>query len=102
MVYIDDILNRIIRLLDLEMRRLKGAFHRRSPVPPVPEAESSRTSTYSDALASAIKVLDVAEKTVDGLPIQGLKPVISTIRTVLQSVEVRPLAIYILDRSGFS
>jgi len=40
-------------------------------------------------LASVIKGLDVAEKAVDGLPIPGLKPVISTIHTVLQSVEVK-------------
>ena len=70
------------------MRRLKEPFGRRSPVPPVPKAESSH-STYSDPLASVIKVLDVAEKALDGLPIPGLKQVISTIHTVLQSVEVK-------------
>ncbi len=63
----------------------------RSPaVPPVPAAESSCTSPHSDALDSAIERLDVMEKAVDGLPIPRLlKPVISTIRTVLQSLEVK-------------
>ncbi len=79
--------NGIIRLL-LEMRRIKETFHgRRSPVPPLSVAEGSRTSTSSNSLASVIKGLDVAEKAVVGLPI--VKPVISTIRTVLQSVEVK-------------
>jgi len=74
------------------MRRIKETLRRPSPVPlaPLPVAEGSRTSTSSDALTSVIKGLDVAEKAVDGLPILGLvKLVISTIRTVLQSVEVK-------------
>ena len=71
------------------MRRIKEIFRRRPRGPPPPVAEGSRTSA-SNALASVIKGLDVAEKAVDGLPILGLvKPVISTIRTVLQSVEVK-------------
>ena len=68
------------------MRRLKGPFRRR---PPAPAVESSRTSTDFDALASVIKVLDVAKQAVDGLPIPGLKAVISTIHAVLLSVEAR-------------
>ena len=94
------ILNRIIDFsFDLEMRRLKETFRRRSPVPPAP-AEGSRTSTSSDVLASVIKGLDVTETAVGGLPILGLvTPAISTIRTVLQSVEVKTIIIgYILDR----
>ena len=73
------------------MRRFKEHFRPRSPVPPaVAEGSSSRTgSAKSDALASIIKVLDVAEKAVDGLPIYGPKAVISSIRAVLQSVKVR-------------
>src|SRR5258708_15953826 len=107
--YINGILNRIIDFsFDLEMRRLKETFRRRSPVPPVP-AEGFRSSTSSDALASVIKGLDVTETAVGGLPILGLvKPAISTIRTVLQSVVVKIILIgYISDRdylmqSGFS
>ncbi len=78
------------------MRRLKEPFRRRSPVPPVPKAESSH-STYSDPLASVIKVLDVAEKALDGLLIPRLKQEISTVHTVLQSVEARSFTIYISD-----
>src|SRR5258707_5793546 len=55
----------------------------------VPEGESSRTPTHSDALPAANKILDVAEKAVDGLPIPGLKQVISTIHAILQLVEVK-------------
>ena len=89
--YINGILNRIIRFsFDLEMRRLKEPFRRRSPEL---EAESSHcTSTSSDMLASAIKGLGVMETAVDGLPIPRIvKPVISTIRTVLQSAEVKTI-----------
>src|SRR5258705_3013793 len=69
---------------------MKRLIRPRSPaVPPFPAAESSRTSPYSDALAVVNEVLGVAEKVVDGLPIPGLKQVISTIHTVLQSVEVK-------------
>ncbi len=72
------------------MGRFRDHLRPRSRVPPAPAAEGTRTSTSSDALASVIKGLDVVEKVVDGLPIPGLvKPVISTIRTVLQSVEVK-------------
>ena len=71
------------------MRRFKESFRRHSPVPPAPAAEGSRTSTSSDALASVIKGLDVAGKAVDRLSIPGLKQVVSTIHTVLQSVEVK-------------
>src|SRR5258708_7605395 len=73
------------------MRRLTEPFRRfRSPVPPILAAEGCRASASSDAvLASAIKGLDVAEKVVDGLSIPGLKQVISTIHTILQSVEVK-------------
>jgi len=59
-------------------------------VPPLLVAEGSCTSTSSDALTLVIKGLNVAEKAVDGLPILRLvKPVISTIHTILQLVEVR-------------
>ncbi len=69
---------------------MKRLIRPRSPaVPPVPTAESSRPSPYSDALAAVNEVLGVAEKAVDGLPIPGLKQVISTIHIVLQSVEVK-------------
>ena len=69
---------------------MKRLIRPRSPaVPPVPAAESSHTSPYSDALAVVNEVLGVAGKVVDGLPIPGLKQVISTIHTVLQSVEVK-------------
>ncbi len=71
------------------MGRFGDRFHSRSPVPPVSAAEGSRTPTHSDALAAVNKVLDVAEKAVDGLPIPGLKQVVSTIHAVLQSVEVK-------------
>ena len=73
------------------MRRLKERFRSRSPVPPtVAEGSSSQTgSAVSDTLASIIKILDVAEKAVDGLPIYGPKAVISSIHVVLQSVKVR-------------
>ena len=58
--------------------------------PAVAEGSSSQTgSAKSDALASIIKVLDVAEKAVDGLPIYGPKAVISSIRAILKSVKVR-------------
>src|SRR6266436_882524 len=70
------------------MRQLTP-FGRRSPMPPVPAAEGSRTPTSSDALPAVIKGLDVAEKLVDGLSIPGLKQVISIIHIVLQSVEVK-------------
>ena len=69
------------------MGRFEDRFRSRSPVPPVSVAESS--PTHSDALGAVNKVLDVAEKAVDGLPIPGLKQVISTIHAVLQSVEVK-------------
>ena len=69
---------------------IKRLIRPRSPaVPPVPTAESSRTSPYSDALAAVNEVLGVAEKAVDGLPVPGLKQVVSTIHIVLQSVEVK-------------
>ena len=68
------------------MGRLGDRFRSRSPVPHASAAESSR---HSDALAAVNKVLDVAEKVVDGLPIPGLKQVVSTIHVVLQSVEVK-------------
>ena len=71
------------------MKRIRDHFRPRSPAPSVPVAECSRTSTNSDALYSVKKVLEVAEKAVDGLPIPGLKQAISIISTVLQSVEVR-------------
>ena len=74
------------------MRRLREHFRPRSPMPQAPVAggSSSQTgSTGSDTLASIIKVLDVAEKAIDGLPIYGPKAVISSIRAVLQSVKVR-------------
>src|SRR5258707_14676470 len=71
------------------MGRFRDSFRSRSPVPPVSAAESSRTPTHSDTLAAVNRVLDVAEKAVDGLPIPGLKQVISTIHAVLQSVEVK-------------
>ncbi len=74
---------------DLEMGRVRDHLRPRSRLPPAP-AKGSRTSTSLDALASVIKGLNVAENVVDGLPIPGLvKPVVSTIRTVLQSVEVK-------------
>jgi len=63
-----------------------------SLMPPVAEEGSSTPtcSVESDTmLASTLSVLDVAEKAVEELPIYGLKVVISTIRTVLQSVKVR-------------
>ena len=68
------------------MRRLGDRFRSRSPVPRPSAAESSR---HSDALAAVNKVLEVAERGVDGLLIPGLKQVISTIHAVLQSVEVK-------------
>src|SRR5260221_1101874 len=71
------------------MRRLREPFRRHSPVPPASAAEGIRTSTSSDALASVIKVLEIAEKALDGLSVPGLKQVISTIHIVLQSVEVK-------------
>ena len=46
-------------------------------------------SVGSDTLPSIIKVLDVAEKAVYGLPIYGPRAIISSIRAVLQSVKVR-------------
>ena len=67
------------------MRRFGDRLRSHSPLPPDPAAESSR---HSNALAAVNEVLGVAEKAVDGLPIPGLKQVISIIRTVLQSVEV--------------
>ena len=83
------------------MRQLKERFRSHSPVPPA-AAEGSNApthSTKSDTLASIIKVLDVAEKAVDGLHIYGPKAVISSIRTVLQSVKVRfSFFIHPLDR----
>ena len=73
------------------MRRLKEHFRSRSPVSPaVAGGSGSQTgSAKSDTLASIIKVLEVAEKAVDGLPIYGPKAVISSILAVLQSVKVR-------------
>ena len=74
------------------MKKIKRLFKSRPSslaVPSVPEGESSRTPTHSDALPAVNKVLDVAEKAVDGLPIPGLKQVISTIHAILQSVEVK-------------
>ena len=74
------------------MKKIKRLFKSRpsSPaVPSVPEGESSRTPTHSYALPAANKILDVAEKAVDGLPVPGLKQVISTIHAILQSVEVK-------------
>jgi len=69
---------------------MKRLIRPRSPaVPPVPTAESSRTSPYPDALAAVNEVLSVAEKAVDGLPVPGLKQVIFSIHAVLQSVEVK-------------
>ncbi len=47
---------------------------------------------------SVIEALDVAEKVIDGLPIPGLNPVISTIRTILQSGKVRIIVIGTMDR----
>ena len=71
------------------MKRLFKARPSSSAVPSVLEGESPRTPTHPDALAAVNKVLDVAEKAVDGLPIPGLKQVISTIHAILQSVEVK-------------
>ena len=60
---------------------------------PSAAAEGSSAPTCSvesgTVLASILTVLDVAEKAVEGLPIYGPKAVISSIRTVLQSVKVR-------------
>ena len=74
------------------MKQLKAAFRSRSPRPPTPSQSSGAPSHYSDALASIIKVLEVAENAVDGLPIKAPKAVISSIRTVLQSVKVSNFA----------
>ena len=68
------------------MQRLRDRLRSRSPGPRPSAAESSR---HSDALAAVNKVLDIAEKAVDGLPIPRLKQVISTIHAILQSVEVK-------------
>jgi len=65
------------------MGRLRGILRSRSPAPDS-VAQGSRSS---DALAAAKKVLNVARDSVDGLPIPGLKPVITIIGTVLDTVE---------------
>ena len=67
------------------MQRLRDRLRSRSPGPRPSAKESSR---HSDALAAVNKVLDIAEKAVDGLLIHGLRQVISTIHAILQSVEV--------------
>ena len=66
----------------------------RSPMPSVAVEGSGggapKCSVESGTvLASILVVLDVAETTVEGLPIYWPKAVISSIRTVLQSVKVR-------------
>ncbi len=74
------------------MEWFRDHLHHRLPVPPAgpaPAAEGSHTSRSSDVLALVIKGFDVAEKIVDGLPILGLKQVISTIHTILQLVDVK-------------
>src|SRR5258707_11800119 len=68
------------------MPRLRDRLRPRLPGSRPSATESSR---HSDALAAFNKVLDVAEKAVDGLPTPGLKQVISTIHAVLQSVEAK-------------
>ncbi len=68
------------------MQRLRDRLHSRSPGPRPLATESSH---HSDALAAVNKVLDIAEKAVDGLPIHGLKQVIFTIHAILQTVEVK-------------
>ena len=77
---------------DLEMKRFIERIRPRSPMPEA-AAEGSSAPTCSvgsdTMLASILTVLDVAEKAVEGLPIYGPKAVISSIRTVLQSVKVR-------------
>ena len=71
----------------------KRRFRSESPVPPVAAGGSNAPthsgSAESDRLASIIKILDIAGKAADGLPIYGATAVISSIRTVLQSVKVR-------------
>ena len=59
-------------------------------MPSQPEG-SGAPSHNSDTLASIIKVLEVAEKALDGLPIKAPKAMISTILSVLQSVKVRDI-----------
>ncbi len=80
---------------DLEMKRLIEHIRPRSPMPSA-AAEDSSASTCSvesgTVLASILMVLDVAEKAVDKLPIYGPKAVISSIRTILQSVKVRVIS----------
>ena len=85
------------------MQRLRDRLRSRSPGPRPSAKESSR---HSDALAAVNKVLDIAEKAVDGLPIHGLKQVIFTIHAILQTVEVKVTDYLSLDgdylpRSGF-
>ena len=74
------------------MKQLKAAFRSRSPRPPTPSQSSGAPSHDSDALASIIAVLKVAENSLDGLPINTPKAVISSIRSVLQSVKVGDIA----------
>ena len=71
------------------MRRFRDRFRSHWPLPPDPAAENSHTPTPSDALAAVNEVLGIAENAVNGLPIPGLKQVVSIIRTVLQSMEVK-------------
>ena len=70
------------------MEQLKSALRSRSPRPPTPSQSSGAPSHGSDALASIIKALEVAESIIDGLPISAPKAMISSIRSVLQSVKV--------------
>ena len=75
------------------MKQLTELIRPRSPMPSVAAEGSSGAPKCSvesgTVLASILMVLDVAETTVEGLPIYGPKAVISCIRTVLQSVKVR-------------
>ncbi len=75
------------------MGQLMGRIYPHSLVPSVAAEGPSAPTVYSvesgTQLDSILTVLDVAEKAVEGLPIYGPKAVISSIRTVLQSVKVR-------------
>ena len=70
------------------MEKLKAPFRSRSPRPSTPSQGSGAPSHISDTLASIIAVLKVAENAVDGIPIKAPKAVISSIRSVLESVKV--------------
>ncbi len=77
------------------MKRLIGRVRPRSPVPSAaPEGSSAPTCSVESGtvLASILTVLNIAEKAVEGLPIYGPKAVISSIRTVVQSVNVRVIS----------